>query len=223
MNTCHSGAGQLPKLDSHLWFASRGKAEDFHWRCPLCRTGVKKVRNEISDSRLKELERLHKAQCHPEVPKSEWRALKRARKPTDSESCKRRAVCLGKSNVEAIRLKLPPHIIRFTMPRPERQMKKGPVAERTIVKLRLCSYYKCRRCGHICHRGPRTLKAHSGASCPSVRADWVMHRTLRNLDVLSTWAKTHKVSGMPKPQLDEIFASARQAVKEPPSQSSSLF
>ena len=55
MNTCHDGAGQLPRMDSNQWFASSGKAEDFHWRCPLCRTGVKKVRSEISKKRIYEL------------------------------------------------------------------------------------------------------------------------------------------------------------------------
>ena len=223
MNTCHDGAGQLPKTDSNQWFANRGKAEDFHWRCPLCRIGIKKVRSEISDSRIFQLQRMHKDQYHPEVSKSKWRVLKKAQKPTDSESRRRRAANLAKSNVKAIRLKLPPHLIPFTMPKAERLQRKGPVAERPITKLRLCSYYKCRRCGHVCHRGPKILKAHSGASCPNTRPDWVMHRALRNLDALSTWAKTHKVSGMPRTQLEEIFASARQAVQELPSQSSSLF
>jgi len=40
---------------------------------------------------------------------------------------------------------------------------------------------------------------------------------------MSEWAKTHKVSGMPWSQVQEIFASARQAVKELPSQSSPPF
>ncbi|CAE7489116.1 unnamed protein product, partial [Symbiodinium necroappetens] len=123
-NTCHGGEGQLPKIASHKWFASRGKVEDFHWRCPLCRTGVKKVRNEISTKRLYQLKRQHKDQCHPEVSRSEWLTLMRA--PTaNSAAQKKRALRLGKSNVEAVRLKLPPHIIPFTMPRPVRSHK-GP-------------------------------------------------------------------------------------------------
>ncbi|CAE7353677.1 gcs-1 [Symbiodinium sp. KB8] len=136
MNTCHDGAGQLPKTDSNQWFANRGKAEDFHWRCPLCRIGIKKVRSEISDSRIFQLQRMHKDQYHPEVSKSKWRVLKKAQKPTDSESRRRRAANLAKSNVKAIRLKLPPHLIPFTMPKAERLQRKGPVAERPITKLR---------------------------------------------------------------------------------------
>ncbi|CAE7336588.1 OTU5 [Symbiodinium sp. KB8] len=100
MNTCHGGEGQLPKIASHKWFASRGKVEDFHWRCPLCRTGVKKVRDEISIKRLYQLKRQHKDQCHPEVSRSEWLTLTRA--PTASSAAqKKRAWRLGKSNVAA--------------------------------------------------------------------------------------------------------------------------
>ena len=223
MNTCHDGEGQLPKLDSSKWFASRGKADDFHWRCPLCRTGVKKVRDNISIKRLYELKRQHKEHRHPEVPRSEWQALTRAQSAS-SAARKKRALRLGKSNVEAVQLKLPPHLIPFTMPRPVRPRKgPGPIAERPILKLSFCSYYKCRRCGHIKYRGPRTLEAHSGSSCLPPRPEWQMHRTLRQIDVLSEWAKTHKVPGMSKSQVEEIFASARQAVKEPPMQSSSHF
>ena len=216
MNKCHGGEGQLPKLASHKWFASRGKAEDFHWRCPLCRTGVSKVRNEISPKRLYQLKRQHKDQHHPEVSRSEWLTLMRAPN-AGSAARKKRALCLGKSNVEAARLKLPPHIIPFTMPTAVRS-RKGPcpIVERTIVKLIFASYYKCRRCGNICHRGPKTVEPHLGESCPSIRASWVMQRSLRSLDAMSEWAKTHKVSGMPRSQVQEIFASARQAVKELP-------
>eukprot|EP00439_Symbiodinium_sp_Y106_P078032 s1259_g16.t2 len=216
MNKCHGGEGQLPKLASHKWFASRGKAEDFHWRCPLCRTGVSKVRNEISPKRLYQLKRQHKDQHHPEVSRSEWLTLMRAPN-AGSAARKKRALCLGKSNVEAARLKLPPHIIPFTMPTAVRS-RKGPcpIVERTIVKLIFASYYKCRRCGNICHRGPKTVEPHLGESCPSICASWVMQRSLRSLDAMSEWAKTHKVSGMPRSQVQEIFASARQAVKELP-------
>jgi len=134
MNKCHGGEGQLPKLASHKWFASRGKAEDFHWRCPLCRTGVSKVRNEISPKRLYQLKRQHKDQHHPEVSRSEWLTLMRAPN-AGSAARKKRALCLGKSNVEAARLKLSPHIIPFTMPTAVRS-RKGPcpIVERTIVK-----------------------------------------------------------------------------------------
>ena len=223
MNKCHGGEGLLPKIASHSCFATRGKAEDFHWRCPLCRTGVAKVRTELSTKRLYELKRQHKDQHHPEVSRSEWRALMRA--PTaGAVARKKRALGLGKSNIQAARLKLPPHIVPFTMPTAVRS-RKGPcpIAQRTIVKLKLASYYKCRRCGHICHRGPKTAGPHLSESCPSIRPRWVMQRSLRSLDAMSEWAKTHKVSGMPRAQVQEIFASARRAIKELPSQSSSPF
>ena len=69
MTRHHGGAGLMPKVRTNdQWFNRRGKAEDFHWRCPLCKIGVSEtIRAEISRRNLSQLKLLHKTQHHPEL------------------------------------------------------------------------------------------------------------------------------------------------------------